>query len=102
MVRVGQIWRLFKQKLQGKKSRSEGGSEGESKLRQSVKKKKSITNESSIEEVKEEWIVIITRSNDKEHFHPVQGTKAIEKEIGKITFTKLLNNRRILISHFRK
>ena len=45
---------------------------------QSVKKKKTVTNGNS----KEEWIVIITISNDKEHFHPVQVTKAIEKAIG--------------------
>ena len=35
---------------------------------------------------------IITLSNDKGHFHPVQVTKAIEKEIGKILFAKLLAN----------
>ena len=71
-----------------KKSWSEGGSEGEINPRQSVKKKKTVTNGSSSAEVKEEWVVIITLSNDKEHFQPVQVTKAIEKEIGKI---KLLN-----------
>ena len=63
MVNGGKIWRLLKQKLQ--KSWSEGGSEGESSSRQSVKKKKTITNGSSSEETKEYLKVIITLSDDQ-------------------------------------
>ena len=71
-------------KVARKKSWSEGGSEGESSPRQSVKKKKTITNGSSSEEEKEEWKVIITLSDDKGHFHPIQVTKAIEKKWEKL------------------
>lgn len=50
----------------------------------------------------EEWKVIITLGNETGHFHSVWVSKSMEKEIGKINFVKLLNNRRILISAINK
>jgi hypothetical protein len=89
-----------------KKSWSEASSGGESTTRQVNKKIKAKPSGSNIsrpdDEKQEEWKVIITLSNDKGHFHPVQVTKAIEKEMGKIKYAKLLNNRRMLISAVNK
>ncbi len=41
-------------------------------------------------------------SNGKGHFHPVQVTKAIEKETGRRKCAELLSNRRISISAVNK
>jgi len=89
-----------------KKSWSEASSGRESTTRQANKKIKAkpsgSNNSRPDDEKQEEWKVIITLSNDKGHFHPVQMTKAIEKEMGKIKYAKLLNNRRMLISAVNK
>lgn len=87
-----------------KKAWSEASSGGESTPRQTTKKIRAKPSGSSRfdDDKQEEWKVIIMLSNDKGHFHPVQVTKAIEKEIGKIKYAKLLNNRRILISAVNK
>ncbi len=86
-----------------KKAWSEANS-GESTPRQTTKKIRAKPSGSNRvdDDKQEEWKVIIMLSNDKGHFHPVQVTKAIEKEIGKIKYAKLLNNRRILISAVNK
>lgn len=87
-----------------KKSWSEASSGGENTPRQVNKKIKAKPKGSSRpdDDKQEEWKVIITLSNDKGHFHPVHVTKAIEKDMGKIKYAKLLNNRRILISAVNK
>lgn len=87
-----------------KKSWSEASSGDESTTRQINKKiRAKPTGGSRYDDDKQdEWKIIITLSNDKGHFHPVQVTKAIEKEIGKIKYAKLMSNRRILISTLSK
>lgn len=95
---------VYQTKKARKKSWSETSSGGESTPKQTTKKIRAKPNGSSRldDDKQEEWKVIITLSNDKGHFHPVHVTKAIEKEIGKIKYAKLLNNRRILISAVNK
>lgn len=88
-----------------KQSWSEASSGGERSPRSTAKRISANVNaKESRDDVdqQEDWKVIITLSNDKGHFHPVQVTKAIEKAFGKIKYAKLLSNRRILISAINK
>lgn len=95
---------VYQTKKARNKAWSEACSGGESTPRQTTKKIRAKPNGSSRldDDKQEEWKVIIKLCNDKGHFHPVHVTKAIEKEIGKIKYAKLLNNRIILISAVNK
>lgn len=82
-------------KMARKQSWSEASSGREGTAKQV--KKKIRAKPSNNDNNNEEW-----KASDKGHFHPVQLTKVIEKEIGKIKYAKILNNRRILISAVNK
>lgn len=87
-------------KMARKRAWSEASSGREGTAKQV--KKKIRAKLSNNDKNNEEWKAIITLSSDKGHVHPVQLTKAIEKEIGKIKYAKILNNGRILISAVNK
>ena len=77
---------------------SDHGSQREGGAAKKVKANQGSAGQGGTRQETEEWKVVIVFGRETGHFHPVQMTKVIGKEIENIRYAKFLNNRRVLIS----